>query len=58
MSTRINWTKFCKEIADANGIEILNVTYLKNGEIKTGRASRKQIDMFPRFGIELLSINN
>ena len=54
---RIDWTKFCKEIANANGIELFNVTYRKHGEIKTGTASKKQIEMFPRFGIEILAIN-
>lgn len=54
---RIDWTKFCNEIASANGIEIFNVTYIKHGEIKTGKASKKQIEMFPRFGIELITIN-
>ena len=54
---RIDWTKFCKEIATANGIKLFNVTYRKHGEIKTGTASKKQIEMFPRFGIEIIAIN-
>lgn len=54
---RIDWTKFCKEIATSNGIKLFNVTYRKHGEIKTGTASKKQIEMFPRFGIEILAIN-
>lgn len=55
---RIDWSKFCDEIAKANGIEIFNVTYRRHGEIKTGKASKKQIEMFPRFGIELISIQD
>lgn len=55
---RIDWSKFCDEIAKANGIEIFNVTYRRHGEIKTGKASKQQIEMFPRFGIELISIQD
>ena len=54
---RIDWTRFCNEIAKANGIELFNITYRKHGEIKTGTASKKQIELFSRFGIELISIN-
>ncbi len=55
---RIDWSKVCDEIAKANGIEIFNVTYRRHGEIKTGKVSKQQIEMFPRFGIELISIQD
>ena len=53
---RIDWTKFCNEIARANGIDLFEVVYEKHGEIKSGKASAKQIEMFARFGIKLINV--
>lgn len=54
---RINWTRNCNEFAKASGIELFNVTYRKNGEIKTCMASQRLIEAFKRLGVELISIN-
>lgn len=54
---RINWTRNCNEFAKASGIELFNVTYRKNGEIKTCMSSKGLIEAFKKLGVELISIN-
>lgn len=52
----INWSNICSEIAKANGYERFAIIYRKNGEIKRGVATKEQIEIFPKFGIEVISI--
>ena len=56
---RIDWTKYCNELAKGLVIKRYNVTIRdRDGEIKTCVATKKNIEVaFPRFGIEVISIN-
>ena len=55
---RIDWTKYCNELAKELGIKRYNVTIRdKDGEIRTGLATRKDIEeLYPRLGCEIINV--